>query len=141
VFAPIPSARETKAIAVSAFCLKSIRRPYLKSCSSVCMSISNCQLPISNFGLRISNFVFTDLGWSGKLINSRTFQIRNPKSAIRNSYSYLSATIGSTLLARQAGIRHASNAAASSTPATAPKARVSIAPTPYKVDCIARPTR
>lgn len=58
-----------------------------------------------------------------------------------HSYSSLNATIGSTLLALSAGIKQARPATTSKRTAVPPIAYPSIDPTPYSVDCIARPTR
>src|ERR1043165_1586434 len=54
--------------------------------------------------------------------------------------SYLNASNGSTRLARQAGTKHANNAANNNSNATPPNAYASNALTPYKVERIALPT-
>src|SRR5262245_53397928 len=52
------------------------------------------------------------------------------KESVHGFYSYLSATIGSTLAARRAGIQHASSATVASNNGTAANVRGSIAFTP-----------
>ena len=69
---------------------------------------------ISDFGFRIWNFEFRNALLIPQHSNHysispvQKFEIRNPKFEI--DYSYLSATIGSTFVARRAGSKHAINA-------------------------------
>ncbi len=56
-------------------------------------------------------------------------------------YSSRKAFIGSTRLALNAGTKQATTATTSSNAAVVLTAKTSIVPTPYKVECIARPTR